>query len=290
MFRRIWVLALGLIFFAQLSFAAEPATITVDEQQRTYLITQLGELGPKPTIIMLHGFGGNALVDSKASGLARLAPQAGFVAVFPNGLAHAWDHFPDGQVPASFQQQMQKSGVPVGNDVDFIKALVADLISRNIADANRIYIAGFSAGGFMAMRMVCVAPELFAAAALISSSMTLDTASDCHSAKPMPIIIIKGTADTTVPYNGGPVAHAASTVWSTDQLTSYFTQLDGCDQNAVERSDFPNPGQKNIEVKSWTKCSNGPVTLYTVEGGAHAIYKVPPPAETLWNFFKAHAR
>ena len=226
MLQRLAVAALALVLSSGFGLAAGPVSITVDGLQRSYLISQPATPGPKPTIIMFHGLDGTAQDVAQASGLAAMAPQAGFVAVFPSGLGGEWNHFPDGQVPASFALQAQHKGVPVPNDVEFVKALIGSLVSSNVADPHRIYLAGFSAGGFMAMRMLCVDPQAFAAIVLISTSMPTPTATDCNPT-PIPAIMIKGTADDHVPYNGGLVLDKEFTVWSAPQLAAFFTQIDG---------------------------------------------------------------
>jgi poly(3-hydroxybutyrate) depolymerase len=290
MLQRLAVAALALVLSSGFGFAAGPVSITVDGLQRSYLISQPATPGPKPTIIMFHGLDGTAQDVAQASGLAAMAPQAGFVAVFPSGLGGEWNHFPDGQVPASFTLQAQHKGVPVPNDVDFVKALIGSLVSSNVADPHRIYLAGFSAGGFMAMRMLCVDPQAFAAIVLISTSMPTPTATDCNPT-PIPAVMIKGTADDHVPYNGGLVLDKEFTVWSAPQLAAFFTQIDGCDPLATTNSVLPNTKTKNqIDVQSWAKCTSFPVTLYTVEGGIHEIYPVPNPSQTMWDFFKPYSR
>jgi len=294
--RHAWVAALVVAAVGGCSGAATAApqqtggglqTITADGKPRTYLIETPQVSGPAPTVIMLHGLGGAAQGVMKSSGLAGLGGQQGFVAVFPNGINHQWNHFPPDKVPAPFVKRA-KGDVP--NDVDFLNALLADLIQRGITDPKRVYLAGFSVGGFMAMRLACLEADKFAAIALISSTMTEPESEGCTPDAPLPAVIIKGTADKTVPYDGGEVMPERTfTVWSADQLTAFFTKLDGC-TGAAQASQIPGSGGQTIDVSNWSNCANGPVTLYKVNGGEHAIYKLPPPAKTMWAFFRDHSR
>src|SRR5262249_20460965 len=112
---------------------AQPATITVNGQQRTYLIAQPGGDGPKPTIIMLHGLGGQAPGIAGATKFVQLGQRDGFVSVFPNGLARQWNVFPPGTAPKQFTDRAQRGG-GIGDDVAFVKMLVADLVKRGISD------------------------------------------------------------------------------------------------------------------------------------------------------------
>jgi len=272
--------------------AAGPPSITVDGLQRTYLIEVPKTPGPKPTIILFHGLGGTAAGAAGGSGLVKLGQQQGFVAVFPNGIAHQWNHFLPGKIPPVYAQRAQAAGVTniaEWNDIDFVNNLIADLVQRGISDPKRIYLAGFSAGGFMVMRMACLEADKFAAVALISSSMPVPEGAECKPSQPLPIEIEKGTADDHVPFNGGLVLDKTFTVWSADQLTAFFTKLDGCSTPAAT-SQMAGVNGHTIDVSSWTDCAAGPVTFYKENGGVHAIFKVPDPGPTLWNFFKDHSR
>ena len=278
---------------ASLAAAAPPedvtqAKITFDGKVRTYLIETPQGSGPKPTIIMLHGRGSTAAAVAKATGLAPLGTQQDFVAVFPNALAHEWNHFPPDPVPDTDAKRYTGVGGPP-DDVGFLKALLADLVQRGVTDPKHVYLAGFSNGGFMATRLACEDADAFAAIALISSSMSNLAAANCHPSQPLPILIEKGTADTHVPYAGGQTLDHTFTGLSADQLTDFFTKLDGCSQPA-DASQIPGPKKKTIDVSTWSKCTSGPVVLYKVNGGIHTVYKVPDPAETLWDFFKDHSR
>jgi poly(3-hydroxybutyrate) depolymerase len=58
--------------------------------------------------------------------------------------------------------------------------LVADLVRRGISDPKRIYLAGRSLAGVMALRMACVDSGIFAAIGLLISAMPDATSADCQ--------------------------------------------------------------------------------------------------------------
>lgn len=283
MFQRF--LFAAILWMLPLAAAAMPMaqTISVGGVSRSYIIDIPPGAGPKPTILMLHALGGNAEATMHGTRFPLLGEQAGFVSVFPNAVAHRWNHFPAGAVPPSYVQDWQQAGSGVPDDVAFLRALVADLTNRRVADPKRIYIGGFSAGGFMSMRMVCEDPELFAAVALISSSMPEPAGAHCHPRLPTPLYALKGTADQNEPYTGGLVLDGTFSVWSAQQLTAFFRQLDSCTGAGAPVSvQGANPARETFV--QWT-CTSGPVILGTVQGGQHILYPLPPPAQTLWWFF-----
>jgi len=145
--------------------AAEPMQLVVNGQTRTFVLERPAVAGPRPTIIVLHGAGSSGAREAQ-SDLGRLAPQAGFVTVFPDGRANRWNHLPPGKESAQFVQVFQQHG-GAPDDVAFLKALVADLVRLGISDPKQVYLAGISAGGVMTLRMVCMGDGTFAAIALL---------------------------------------------------------------------------------------------------------------------------
>ncbi len=232
----------------------QPASVTalvVNGQARTFLLERPAGQGPRPTIIMLHEAGGSAAGIARESGLARLAPQQGFAAVFPQGLvANRWNPYPPGKETAGFiQMGRQVGGVP--DDVAFLRLLVGELVRRGISDPKRIYLAGNSNGGFMTLRMVCVDVATFAAIALLSSGMPEPTGADCRPAKPIPVLMIKGSADQVVPTGGGLVANVLG-VWPTQRLVGFFRELNGCAPGPPSRPSYP------AEIPTRSRSSVGP--------------------------------
>src|SRR4051794_15373897 len=134
--------------------AAETAQLIVSGQTRAFLLKRPVAQGPRPTIIMLHGAGRRPVDIAGETGLAQIAPREGWVAVFPEGRGSRWNFFPPGKESVKdLQYFQQQGGVP--DDVGFLRTLVTDLIRRGVSDPKRIYIAGLSLGGVMALRMAC---------------------------------------------------------------------------------------------------------------------------------------
>jgi polyhydroxybutyrate depolymerase len=243
----------------------------VSGQQRTYLLARPSVSGPQPTIIFLHGTGADGVTTARKSGLAWTGPRQGFVTVFPNAMNRVWNLFPGNEAESLIAKRRNRDG-PIGDDVAFIKALVADLVDRGISDPKRIFLAGVSYGGLMTLRMACTAPEMFAAIGIIYSSMPEPASQNCHPSKPLPLIMINGTADSVLPYGGGRTA-AGFSVWSTDRTLAFFRKLDGC-SDSVEQSRLPRRrGAYGTDVMTerWSQCSRGPVMLYRIEGGGHGV-------------------
>ncbi len=284
--RRLCLSLLVLLATAATALAA-PATITVGTLSRQYLIFGTATAGPEPLIIFLHGLGGTAQGVAQGTRLGLLAPQQGFIVVFPQGLADQWNHYPGGTPTPAAAARAQKAGTVVPDDVGFLKAIIANLEQQNIADPKRIYLAGLSDGGFMALRMVCDDAGQFAALGLVATGMPEPTGANCTPAKPLPVLIEKGTAEINVPFDGGPILDKEFSVWSADQLNTFFEKLDGC-STPPTTVNYPNKGKFKIDHSSWADCKAGPMEFYKIYNGPHTLFQFPPPAPTLWAFFRDH--
>ena len=264
---------------------AAPVTVNVDGQQRTALVEGTTAPGPHPTILMLHGGGGQAATAvAKASGLGPVGVREGFVAVFPVGINNSWN---DGR--EKIVNRDQKKGIAPLNDFDFLKALVAQLVAAGVSDPEHVYIAGFSNGGYMSLEMACQDTALFAGVAVIEANIPAIEAPGCHPAIAVPFLEMSGTADPKVKFGGTTAPDGG--IWPTMKTVDFFRTLDGCgDQTSDQQLKAPEPGSTGTDVTRWTGCTKAPVVLYKIIGGVHRVPQPPFAANQLWAFFKDQAR
>jgi len=283
---RIIVLTLAMILAIR-EVHAEPMQVVVNGQARAFLLERPAAQGPRPTVIMLHGAGRRASDIAQQTGLAQRAPREGLVAVFPEGRGNRWNFFPPGKESTKDVQFFQQHG-GLPDDVAFLKILVGDLVRRGVSDPKRIYLAGLSLGGVMALRMACVEAPMFAAIGLLISAMADPTGANCQPAKPLPVVMISGTADQMLPYAGGQSIRGDS-LWSTERLVGFFRRLNGCAE-AAQHSLLPGQQPLKIEVEHSTKCSGGPVVLYRIVGGGHDVPPALNAGQLLLDFFRDKVR
>jgi polyhydroxybutyrate depolymerase len=255
--------------------------LVVDKSTRTYAIEKPAASGPQPTIIMLGAHGTGAEV-ARSSKLGTLAPQQGFVAVFPDVPQPQWNfHMP---AKRSFWNFF-RSAAP--DDGIFLKALVSDLVHRGIADRQRIYLAGESGGSVMALRMLCTDASLFAGIALLGPAMPERLGSECHPSRPVPILLINGTKDEVYPYAGGPIAPDKTfSVWPNERLIGFLQQVNN-HSGAPRTSSLPIKVPNTVAVDRWESCSGALLTAYRVIDGPHAVPADLNAAQAMINFFVA---
>src|SRR5205814_4362028 len=87
------------------------------------------------------------------------------------------------------------------DDVAYLDAVIADMRARYRVDDARIFLLGYSNGGFMAHRLLCDRASTFAAAASVAGSAWKDPAR-CRPAAPASLLEVHGDADEMVLYQG----------------------------------------------------------------------------------------
>ncbi len=245
---------------------------------------------PAPLLIVLHGGGGNARQIERFTGFSRLADREGFMVVYPQGINRQWN---DGR---SFED----SGT--ADDVGFIAALIDHLVAAQSVDPARVYATGISNGGFMSYRLGCQLSDRIAGIAPVAATLSEDLAADCAPLRPLPVMMVNGTADPLVPYDGGvvslPGGRSRGQIRSAEVTAAFWAAHNGCDSTPLQA---PLPDGSTVEISQYDGC-DAPVVLYTIRNGGHtwpgAAQYLPVrliggtnrdmnATEAIWSFFKA---
>ena len=218
-----------------------------------------------PAVFVFHGgFGGPSHVASQTK-FNLLANEEGFIVVYPEGIDKHWN---DGRIPT-----------PTGmdNDVDFISSLIDHLQSQYPIDTKRIYATGISNGGFLTQRLACELNDKIVAFAAVSSSIPLPLKSICDPSRPVSIMMINGTDDKLVPWQGGSMTFSEAKgglggeILSVPAAIEFWRSNAQCqDRQVIRPTDLdPNDGTL-IERTDYTDCeSNILVSLVAIKGGGH---------------------
>jgi len=236
-------------------------SILVHGQQRTFLMSAPDDSADAPTLpilIVLHGGLGNGRQVADQTGLTNYVDKDKFIAAFPDGKDTHWN---DGRSTTS-------SGL---DDVAFLRELVTNIVQKSAGDPKRVFIAGISNGGMMALRMACDAADVVTAIGAVAANMPADLVDRCHPSRSVPVVLFNGTKDQIVPWSGGPVA--TSKVFNTpggDVVSSIDTfglwsRLDGCGETSVDTV----PGTHVNRHLSKGCRSGSEVMLYAIDGGGH---------------------
>lgn len=207
--------------------------------------------GPRPILIDLHAFGGDADGQRALSMSDRLADREGFVALYPYALNGTWNSAasgPDNKVDF--------------DDIGFIRRMV-ELTSKDYSvDLNRIYVTGESNGCAMAQHLAAQASDLVAAVACMAFYLLSEPA---EGYMPVPVMQIHGAADRTIPYDPSDQHIGAQA------NIERWRDFNGCDAEPV--LDLQDVNSSKAVLSVYSGCDGGAeVRHLRLEGVGHAPY------------------
>jgi polyhydroxybutyrate depolymerase len=257
-----------------------------------------------PLVVALYGSGDSAAHFQTSIGFDAVADRENFVVVYPEAIDAHWNYGrPTRKMPLLNGQQV--------DDIGFIRTLIDDLVTRKLVDANRVYATGFSRGAQLSFTLACALPDKFAAIAPVSGTITEFQVDDCRPGHPMPIMMVNGTSDDTLLYDG--FLSEDYRLLSVPEALDYWRRVDGCtgeeDVNALPH--LNDHDRTRVSLYNWTGCRAGTgVRFYRIENGGHRWPRLVESgnddpikgvrfggrngdietAVEMWNFFKQYQR
>ncbi|MFN8357552.1 MAG: PHB depolymerase family esterase [Spirosomataceae bacterium] len=250
-----------------------------------------------PLVMIFHGGGGNNKQIQQYMGMDAIADREGFITVYPQGLNKQWN---DGR---EFKPEISHN-----DDVEFVKAMLQKLQQQYSIDTQRVFATGISNGGFFSIYLSYKLNEQLLAVAPVCASIPQRIFDEFWPKQPISVLLINGTQDPLVPYEGGEVGNrltgSRGRCTSTEQTVERYrainqtnqaplvenipnrTNADGC--TAVSYTYHNNQNHTTIKL---LKVINGG---HTLPGGRPYLPKIIignvcddfDGNETIWQFFK----
>ncbi len=275
-------LAWSIIFSAGPDSTAETQTRQMSFQgtTRTYLVYRPDNVPADqklPVVLAFHGGGGTARQMLRYSRLNRLADRHHFIAVYPEALQRHWN---DGRYSLKFVDHDRQI-----DDVAWIRALLIELKGEAV-DLDRIYAVGVSNGGMFVQRLAVELGGQLAAVASIIASLPERLRDQAPRAK-ISVLLMNGTNDPLVPYEGGPVTirsllgrraqnlplPSRGKVLSTDATVAYWKRHNGIHSEG-KTTILPNSDPEDgcrVQKTVWAGEDGVSVVLYKIMGGGHGL-------------------
>ncbi len=256
-------------------------THKVGMEQRRYFLHN-ASTQPRPLVVALHGWrrsgqnirGKRKLDEDLFAGLDRLAIAEGFSVVYPVALNGMWN------LTVGLQSKSWGNVAPP-NDLAFVNSLVKRLINEGAADRNRVYLTGFSNGAIMSYRLLCSFGDMFAAAALISGTMSVTTHANCNTNLLPPLFVVMGTRDPILPYDGW--LNSLGGELSVPEVLRLWSDHFKCKSQTTKLLSTTKKSLSRVRSVFWTGCRiNAPVKLFRIEGGGHRVATFKPGPQR-WN-------
>jgi len=297
------VLASNLGFAAQVP---EQRILSTGGLDRSYFIlTPANTSARRPVVIALHGGTRPATDIFKHSAWPDVAMRSDIILVAPQGVNNQWN---DGR------KQTASGKTSTADDVGFLSQLIAELIARDRADPARIFLTGASNGGMMSFRFACERADLLAGFAPTIASMPVAMREACKPSRPLAVIMIAGTADPLMTYDGDPVRRLIQRpqdpMSGIPESFAFWVRFNRCGLPVREES-LPDldPGDgSTVTVLAGVNCAAARTTLLRVNGGGHrepSLSRTPTAsgpiawmlgpqnrdietAAAIWSFFSAN--
>jgi polyhydroxybutyrate depolymerase len=277
----------------------------VERTYHVYLPSNFEDATPTPMVFALHGGGGTggnfeSVVSDET--LTEAAESRGMILIMPDGIDKRWN---DGRTEHFGNDKMY-------DDLGFISALIDKMIQDYGVDPERVYSTGISNGGLMSVRLALDLSDKIAAVVPVTAQISKAVESIIPEF-PTSIMIINGTDDPLVPYEGGCIEITVSNgcrgeVLSTQESIDKFIGYNQCSNTATTEpiiDDVSNDGT-SVEITSYDNCEQGTeVILVKIIGGGHTwpsgtqylpvgivgrVSKEINASELILDFFLSHSR
>jgi polyhydroxybutyrate depolymerase len=238
-------------------------TITVEGRERSFYLHLPPRLATDqryPLVVLLHGHNNNGASILYQTKMEAVADRYGFILASPNGTGRfgriglTWDV---GTCCGSAQAKHI-------DDVGFLVALVDTLEAVLPVDRAHVAIAGFSAGGMLALRVACDHSSLATLYVNVQGTMPDTT---CRPTRPVSMLLFAGDEDEDMQEEHAENKRHHGRAFATSAMNTlrFWARHNGCSP-AIETRKAPGETQHVA-----TGCALGTRTeLVTVHGHPHA--------------------
>jgi polyhydroxybutyrate depolymerase len=274
-----------------------------------------------PVVLALHGIGGDAAIMARITHFNRIADQNGFIVVYPNAKDGRWT-VPENNSVRSLggfgrrqgglgndlptRSDTEVGGRPV-DDMLYFNELLDQVESEYSVDEARVFATGLSDGGIMDFRLGCELAGRVAAIATVAATFPQTLEDGCSNWfwRAVPVLMINGTADPVVAYNGRLSYNSGHFLMSAKDSVKAWAKMDGCgNKPQMTTISARANGGLQTHIETYTECKEGAeAILYSVMKGGHTwpggaqympeelIGKTSDDfdaSEVIWKFFVEH--
>lgn len=245
----------------------EPAPSVADERRLVVPKSRAGER--RPLLVFLHGLGGSGADLARGLELAAWAEARGFAFMAPEGhVDYSGRRFWNASESCCNFDQL-----PVDH-VELLRGWLTSAVANPAVDPARVYLIGYSNGGFMAYRAACELSSLLRGFVSIAGAAPAD-ASTCHPERKLSVVHIHGDADPIVSFAGGHLFADTRRPRhpSAEKSVERWAGINGCSPSPVVTRNLdldPRIPGGETEVSSFGDCESGRVELWRIRGGDHS--------------------
>ncbi len=253
-------------------------------------------------VLCLHDGGDNpdGIARITRRGFDKLSETNNFILGYPEALNEYWNDAREDSISLSHYNEI--------DDVGYIQKVIEYAIDSFNIDPERVFVAGFSEGGFMSFRLACEIPGKIKGFAMVASSLPLDQIVECTPDTTVSFMMINGTRDPILPYEGGQMTieeQELGSMLAAEEAIRYWLEENECTDRSSTK-DMANRDtfdETRSEKVTYSDCKNkNKLILIRVVNGGHSwpggrqyqtkknIGRVSQDfvaTEEIWKFFKS---
>ena len=274
--------------------------VTVDGENRTFVLyyPNVSENSTLPLLMVFHGHGGEGYQIMNATGFNDIADREKFAVVYPDGMNKRWN---DGRREPAENTKY--------DDVKFVNLLIEKLAKNFHIDTTRIFATGMSNGGIFSFYLAYKLSNKILAIAPVAANIPDNIIEEYKPEFPISLLLINGTADKLIKYDGGEVGFSKSKyrgkTISTDESIESFVKLNNCSPVPDIEKLLDTDGEDGCVAIKYSYSggiNNANVVLLKVFNGGHTwpggtqylpkilvgnVCRDFSASEVIWNFFKS---
>ena len=205
-----------------------------------------------PALICYHPASSSPALLQEQTRFNSHADRYGFVVAWPAADGISWN---DSDADAESD----------ADDVGFTDAIVAYLTDLGV-DEDRIYVCGWSSGGMLVQRLAC--ERQFAGYGVVATGIAETLEAICTPpAPPVPMVILHGTADANVPFDGGENSSGRSFMSSDDTFAFWAGEAGSALTGLVSDNLLDSASDGTTVTRN--KYPDADVTQYVITEGGH---------------------
>ena len=250
--------------------------VTVGRDQRTFLLHLPPEAATRrvPLVIVLHGHTGNAEVARNSSQMNASADSLGMAVAYADGsgrvrgIGLSWN-------AGSCCGWAKAHGI---DDLAFLDSIRVTLARSGHIDSTAIFVAGFSAGGMLALRVACERPGTVRGVADLAGAMPNYP---CRPAAPVAVLLIRGDDDDDLREDHATHVAEGAPPYATslDSASAFWERTNSC--SGREERVVPLGPSASVRVRVATGCTaHARVEIVSIPDHPHAW----PGGRSTWWF------
>lgn len=256
------------------TYANTTVNMTYQGMSRSYLVVRPTTVSKTrlPVIVVLHGRMVTPSYEAERTDFTSVVSPS--ILVYPTGDGESWNA---GNCCAVAQAAHL-------DDAGFVQAVIAKVrASQPDAAPGKVFLAGYSNGGKLALTLACQDPGDFQAVAVYGAT----EAASCPNRQPVNLLEIGGTADNQVPSSNMPPAPETDGYQPPSflQEIQMYRDVDGCSDQAVVTT------VGSVSLTSWVHCNGTRVGEGIFTGQTHdwpvGSGTTPSAEGVMWAWFKA---